>query len=134
MPKRLWYLSKTDPARTILLVICMATLVIELATLTPWITPWPAVLFQAVNVAVVTIPAIVGLVAGIKNDVKWMSNASFWMFLIWLWSGVTRIFVSTEPLALLWTPFLIVALVLAVIYIYMSHLNKVRKALEEDVK
>lgn len=53
------------------------------------------------------------------NNLKNMARSSFWMFLLWLWTGLSRLAFSPDPSMLLWAPMIVVALCLAIVYIYL---------------
>jgi len=63
--------------------------------------------------------------ASVKGNIKQMSHSSFWLFITWLWSGMARFIITApDPSQLLWMPMLIVAVVMAVVYINLSHQKK----------
>lgn len=113
--------SRTEPARTILMVVSFLTGALQIGALFVsgafvWVT--------AVNLAVVLAVSGWAFAAGWRNNVPQMSTASFWVFVMWLWSGLSRMAFSPDPFHLLWAPFLIVAIVMSIVYIYMSHKKK----------
>lgn len=93
-------------------------------TLLPFITPVEFLLTQAVSVAIVAVPSVLGLRAAYRNNVQGMSRWSFWLFVIWLWSGFSRLAFSPDWTMMLWAPMVIVAVALAISHIYMEGLRK----------
>jgi hypothetical protein len=125
MPRRLWKMSRTAPARSILLIVSFLTLVFQLAILTPWVTPPNMAISVVPNVLIGGSISLWGVLAAGKNNIRQMSHSSFWMFIMWLWSGLSRIMFSADPSMLLWVPFIVLAAALGVVYIYLSGQKKV---------
>lgn len=106
------------------MVVAFLTMVVQLVTLTPWVTPIGLLAYQAPNVLVVVAVCLWGVVASGKNNLRHMSTSSFWLFVMWLWSGLSRLMFSPDPAMLLWTPFIILSSALGVVYIYLSGKKK----------
>lgn len=121
MPKRIIRLSRTEPARTILLIVAFLTALMQVAAFfIPGTFEWLAL----PNTVLVAAVCIWGFVSAVKNHVSHMATSSFWVFVMWLWSGLSRLMFSPEPSMLLWAPFIILASALGVVYIYLSGQKK----------
>lgn len=115
MPKRFIRYSRTEPARTILFLVAALTFLMQ-------------GLFVGLHFGLGLVPnlLIVGsfcswtLWSAVTSNVKHMSMSSFWMFMVWLWSAISRLLFSADPAQLLWMPMLIVAIIMSVVYIYLS--------------
>lgn len=119
MPKRFFKYSKTEPVRTILITVSILTLLAQWATLLPFM---PGVWYAGIpNVLIVTGLAGWSLISGLKKHVKQMSLSSFWLFMLWFWSGLTRLFFSPDPTHLLWVPFIVVAACCAISYLWLAN-------------
>lgn len=118
MPKRILLWSRTEPARTILLVVSFMTMVLQLLVLHPAVSPnfWPVV----PNVLLVATFSIYGVMSAWKHSIKHMPWAAFIMHIAWLWSGFARLLFSPDPTLLLWGPFFVVAAVMAVVYLSLN--------------
>jgi len=135
MPKRLLSYSRTEPAKTILLIIAVITLLVQVFTMTPWFGP-PEVLRLGLsaaassfwtklpNVMIISSLSFWSMFSVRNKDVKNMARSSFWLAMTWLWSGLARLFLAPFPGQLLWVPFIIIAFTLGVVYIYLSHEKK----------
>jgi hypothetical protein len=119
MPKRFLTYSRTEPARTIL-----------------WTVATLSGTFQAVALClggVAVLPntvIVVGVAAWAvwackKNNIKHMARSSFWLFLFWLFSGLSRLFLTPHPSQLMWVPFIVVAMVMSVVYLYLSNRKRI---------
>mgnify|MGYP006195974021 CR=1 FL=1 len=123
MPKRLLTWSRTDPARTIVFVVGALTAVMQLMVFLPggggnlWL--------EIPNALVVLAFCGWAVWAAATVHVKHLSLASFWLFVLWIYSGITRLLFSPDPQMLLWSPFIVVSAALAVCYLYLSHQRKV---------
>jgi hypothetical protein len=126
MPKRLITYSATQPARAILAVACIITLLAGLFIFTPWFEPsalTPAV-STVYNVSIyagavvnllVTLPGMLGV---FTNRPKWIASGAFAMFVWYLFVTVARLTSAVVPVTmLLWVPHLIVSLVMAIVYL-----------------
>ena len=118
MPKRILRLSQTEPARTILLWVSVATFIMQSLVLIPAVSP--NFLLNLPNALLVCGICAWGAWTAVKNNVRQMPWASFVLFIIWLWGGLTRLLFTPEVSSLLWTPFFVVAGALSVIYIYLN--------------
>lgn len=119
MPKRFFRYSRTEPVRTILITVAILTIVAQWTTLIPWVPgPWHS---QILNIVIVTSLAGWALWAGVKKSARQMSYASFWLFMLWLWSGIMRLLFTPDPWLLLWVPFIVVAACLAISYLWLSY-------------
>lgn len=114
MPYRL-KTAKEEAARSILWTVAVLTLLAQVAAL---VLSWPYGLF---NFAVVAPVCIWGMWTSTRNSIKRMATSAFWLFLLWLWTGLTRLFFVEGIGELLWVPFLIVAGCMAVTYVRLSH-------------
>lgn len=117
MPHRLWVWSKEEPARAILFTI---------ATLTGLAQIGATILFPAgaANLVLVMPFCVWAVIACRKNSIRSMAWSSFWLFLLWLWTGMTSLVFGTDWTNLLWAPFLIIASTLAIIYVHLSALRR----------
>lgn len=119
-PRIFYTTSRTEPARTILFVIGSLTFMGQLAA---------TLIFPSLAVALngLLVMGLAGYAtwSAEKNSIKHMPMGSFWLFVMWLYSGLTRALVSPDPTQLLWFPMLVVAGVLSVVYIYLSGQKKV---------
>lgn len=131
---RLLELSRTEPAKTILIVVCVISILMVLFTLTPWfgppeairlgITQAPTLLSKLPSVLITTGICSWGIWAAWKNNLKHMTRAAFWVQFIWSFSALTRLVLTTLPGQLLWVPFVIVSLIMAIVYLYLAHENR----------
>lgn len=120
MPKRFITYSRTEPARTILFSVAVLTVLMQVGAVL-LTGAWAAI----PNALVVAGVCIWSARACVKNNMAHMTHSSFVLFLMWLWSGLQRVFVLSPDVAqLLWFPMVIVAVVLAVVYLYLSHARK----------
>lgn len=117
MPKRFITYSRTEPARTILFTVSILTAVMQ--TLAVIFTGG---LSAVLNLALVLGICVWGTWSAANNSVRQMSMSSFWLFVMWLYSALVRLLVTTgDPTQLLFFPMLVVAVVLATVYLYLSH-------------
>ena len=107
--------ARTEPARTILFAVALLTLLAQSLAL---VLSWPMGLF---NFALVAPVCVWGIWTSTTNSIKRMATAAFWLFMLWLWTGLTRLFFVEGVGELLWAPFLVVASAMAIVYIYLSH-------------
>ena len=107
--------ARTEPARTILFVVALLTLLAQSLAL---VLSWP---YGLINFALVAPVCVWGIWTSTVNSIKRMATAAFWLFTLWLWTGLTRLFFVEGVGELLWAPFLVVAAAVAVVYIYLSH-------------
>ena len=63
--------------------------------------------------------------ACIHNNLKHMSRGSFVLFIFWMYTGIARALLSPDPGQLLWVPFIIIAMVMSVVYLYLSHQKRI---------
>lgn len=124
MPKRILKWSKTEPARSILFLVGLLTFIAQLFVLGPWTTTPDAFLAAAFNFFIVGGIAAWNVWASAKHDIKDMSRASMGLFVVWLWSGLSRAIFTPDPLHLLWLPMIVVAVVVGVCHIYFQGLRK----------
>ena len=117
MPKRFIKYSRTEPARTILWAVAMLTGIIQVG-----VTVATGGLGMILNGLLVASICGWGVWSSTQNNVRHMSMSSFWLFMMWLWSGLQVALVATHTL--LWAPMLVVAVTLSVTYIYLSHQRK----------
>ena len=120
-------MSKTQPARAILLLVGFITLIAGLWLFTPWYVAagtapaiakafsWPVLAAAVVN----TVAAIPALYAVRKNTPAHLARGGFYMFVWYLFVTVSRI-VLGHPASLTWVTTLIIALVMAVVYVEQS--------------
>lgn len=120
-------MSKTQPARTILLVVGVITLIAGLWLFTPWYVAagaspaiakafsWPVLAAAGIN----TLAAIPALYAVWKNTQAHLARGAFYMFIWYFFVTVSRL-VLGNPASLTWVTTLIIALVMAVVYIEQS--------------
>lgn len=106
--------ARTEPARTILFGVGVLTLLAQVAAL---VLSWPLGLINFILVAPICLWA---LWASLRNKTKHMGWSSFWLGLLWTWTGLTRLIIVEGVGELLWVPFLIVGLVMGVCYLYFS--------------
>lgn len=106
------------------MVVAFLTAGMQSLTLTPWVTPFAELAYQVPNVLLVGAVCVWGVVSAVRNNVRHMSTSSFWLFVMWLWSGFSRAAFSPDPATLLWAPFIILASALGVVYIYLSGQKK----------
>ena len=119
MPRRLISRSRSEPARTILFVVSVLTLLFQSLVLTPWVSekPW----LQIPNVLFIGAFCVWGIWSADRRSLKHMSLSSFWLSMVWFWTGVTRLAFSPDPALLLWVPFLVVSAALGVCYVNLNH-------------
>lgn len=117
---------RDDPVRSIVWLVAIATFVLQVLVLTPWVSP--NFLQVLPNVAMVMAVCVWNIWATWKNDIKWMPRASFWLFFFWVFSGLSRLAFSPDPALLLWGPFLVVALAVGVCFVHQSGESKRRGA------
>lgn len=106
--------ARTEPARTVLFAVATMTILGQLVAL---LLNWPLGVVNFILVAPVCIWAVW---AAVKRSPKHMSLSSFWLSLLWLWTGMTRLIVVEGVGELLWVPFLIVGIVMGICYLYFS--------------
>ena len=119
MPKRFITYSRTEPARTILWSVAFLTVVVQAVTLLPAI----AGLAALPNFLIVAPIGVWGVWSATKNNINQMANSSFWLFMIWLFSGVLQLNTATFG-TMLWAPMLVVAASLSVVYLYLSYARR----------
>lgn len=127
MPKRILHISRTQPARTILFIVGLITLIAGLWLFTPWYVAagtapavakafsWPVMAAAVVN----TLAAVPALWACWKNTSTHLARGAFYMFIWYLFVTVSRV-VLGNPATLTWVTTLIIALVMAVVFIEQS--------------
>lgn len=115
MPQRILTYSRTEPARTILWVVALMTLLAQAGAM---VIDWPV---GIANFAIVGPVCLWGIWSSSTNKMKHMSRSSFALFLIWFWSGLMRLLIAPDPTMLLWVPFLVVSACMGVVYLYLSH-------------
>lgn len=123
MPNRLIRLSQTDPARSILGAVSTCTIAMEVAATIIAIfagLPW------YVSIDLLLVAGVSGWAcrAAATNNLPNMARSSFWLFILWLWTGLSRLAFSPDPSMLLWAPMVVVALSLAIVYVYLMSLMK----------
>ena len=118
MPYRIWRWSKEEPARAILFIISALTGVAQTAAT----VIHPGTVGNLVLIMPICLWACVSCY---RNNLKFMSWASFWLCLIWMWSGLVTLILRNEMWStFLWTPFLIIAAALAVVYVHLSAIRR----------
>jgi len=95
-----------------------------LLTLTPLVTPLEDFAAQAFSVAIAGGLCGWAVVTTYKNNVVGMSRSSFWLSLVWLWTGLTRLIFAPDPTMFLWFPMILLFIVLSVVHIYMEGVRK----------
>lgn len=123
MPKRLITYSRTQPARVILTIVAYLTFVAGLWVITPWYLPLlglPAVsTVLSVSITVAGIvncaAAVPGIIGVRKNQPINIARGAYWLFVWYAFVTLTRMFFMASSLS--WVPTLIIALIMAVIYI-----------------
>lgn len=123
MPKRLIKYSRTQPARMILLIVATLTFLSGLWVATPWYLP---LVLPSASTAIgvsVTVAGILNSLAAVpalyvfkKNTPHAVARGAFWLFLWYTFITLTRIII-TGGLSLGWVTTLIIALVMAVVYV-----------------
>lgn len=122
MPKRFITYSRTEPARTVLWSVAFLTLLAQVAAM---VISWP---LGVANFLVVGPVCIYALWAAQKNRINHMSLGAFWIGGLWCWSGLLRLFTAPDPSHLLWVPFMIISVAMAVVYIYLSNQKRLINA------
>lgn len=122
VPKRLVELSRKQPARALVGIVAFLTVMGALLITTPWATPltggplagldWPLYVSVGLNIACAT-PA---MLAVFKNTSRSLSRGAFWLFVWFLYVVLIRI-IMTGVSSLYWLTPLIVALMMAVVYV-----------------
>jgi len=111
--------ARTQPERTIIFVVSLMTLSFQVLSAA---LNWPLGLFSLLTVAPV---AIYGVWASKKNLMRHMARSSFWLGMLWVWTGLTRLITVEGIGQLLWTPFFVVGAIMGVVYLYTSYQRKV---------
>jgi hypothetical protein len=131
MPARLIRISQTQPAKAILMTVTFITLIAGLFLFTPWFVPFgmspvaaaafgtPALVGAAIN-TVATFPALHGLK---QNTPEGFARGAFWLFLWYLFVTIARILLQGAATLTFVTP-LIIALIMAIIYIEQTFVSK----------
>ena len=139
MPKRLITYSQTQPARAILTVVAVLTLLATVGILLPFYTPStlgpaasaafsiPAYLGGGLNL-VATLPALWGLK---RNTPTAIARGAFWLSIWYLFVSLVRIIFAGATLS--FVPTLIVCLVMAIVYIEQSFVAKGKQVVKEVV-
>lgn len=133
MPKRLLVMSRTQPGRAILCIVAFVTIAAGLWLFTPWytvgiVTPVIAKAFTLpVFVAGIinTLVAVPAAIAVYRNTPASIARGSFQMFLWYSFITIVRILLGT-PSNLMWVPTLIIALIMAVVYVEQSAERKAK--------
>lgn len=123
MPKRLLVFSRTQPARMILGIVALGTFLVGIWILLPWYLPLslPAaskalgvtVMIAGCINACVSVPALYA--AFWKNCPKAIARGAFWLFLWYMFVALTRMIFAGSALG--WVTVLIIALIMAVVYV-----------------
>lgn len=132
MARKLIAVAKRQPTAAILIIVAVVSMLISIVTLTPLYGPAEVMRFglQAsagnawVNTIMVTCLGGYTLWAVRGERIKHMATSAFLLHLIWLLSALSRIIVITNPGQLLWAPFMLVAMIMAVIYIDLKRTIK----------
>lgn len=141
MPKRIIALSRKQPARAILIVVCGLTLIAGMIMFTPLFGPVEAAPLFGGPVSIVGILvtgclnilfSLPGLIGAVKNKRPWMIRGAFSMFLWYLFIALSRAILFPYPGRLLWFPSLIVSLVMGVVYLEQKNLLHVPLVVLED--
>lgn len=137
MPKRLITYSRTQPARMIVGVVALATFLSGIWILCPWYLPLalPAA-SKAIGVSV-TVAGVInvlvslpGLYAFKKNCPKAIARGAFYLFCWYMFVALTRmVFVGS---ALGWVTVLIIALIMAIVYIEQKYVATTTSAHESN--
>lgn len=106
--------ARTEPAHTIIFVVALLTLLSQGLALA---LSWPLGLANFIIVGPV---CLWGVWSAKKNNMKHMAYSSFWLFLLWLWTGLNRLFFVEGVGELLWVPFIILGIVMGVTYLHTS--------------
>lgn len=117
MPRRLVKQSREDPARAVLGMIGLVTLIAQgwaMFLTVPWY-------YGAPNFMLAAPFAIWAMWATSKGNVKHMARSSFALFLMWTWTALTRLIIVEGVGELLWVPFLITGLTLGITYLHFSY-------------
>jgi hypothetical protein len=131
MPTRLIRVSQTQPAKAILFTVTFITLIAGLFLFTPWFVPFgtapvAAAAFgttELVGAAIntlATFPALSGLRKGTPEG---LAKGAFWLFLWYLFVTIARILLQGAATLTFVTP-LIIALVMAIIYVEQAYVAK----------
>lgn len=123
MPKRFLTYSRTEPARTILWSVSVLSCFFELLGLVIGLGAFgmTAALIIIPDALIVVAFAGWAVWAAAHNNMRQMSYASFVMFLFWLFTGLLRLFTVDGVGELLWAPYLIIAMVMATVFLYLSN-------------
>lgn len=131
MPRRIVEYTKKQPARAMILIVAVLTMLAGFFMFTPFYGPLEsAPLFSGPIAAVgIWITAIINIVIGIpalygvyKAKTKWTSNGAGLMFAWYLFIALSRAFAFPYPGRLLWLPPLMVSLLMGVIYLEQKDL------------
>lgn len=133
MTRQIIQQAKNQPAQAILIIVAVVSMLISFVTLTPFYGPAEVMRFglQAsagnawINAGLVSLLGGYTLWSVHNEKGKHMARSAFLMHLIWLLSALSRIVVITNPGQLLWAPFMLVAIIMAVIYIDLKRNIKV---------
>lgn len=136
MPKRLLTYSRTQPARMIVLIVASLTFVSGIWIATPWYLP---LVLPSASTAIgvsITVAGVLNSLSALpalwvfrKNTPTAVARGAFWLFLWYTFVTLTRI-VITGGLSLGWVATLIIALVLAVIYVEQRYVAATTAVLE----
>lgn len=110
--------ARSEPARTVLFVVAILTLLAQVAAM---VLSWP---LGIVNFVLVAPVLLWGLWASLKNNMKHMAWSSFWLGMLWTWTGLMRLIIIEGVGELLWFPFLVVGVVMGICYLYFSFQRK----------
>lgn len=138
MPKRLLVYSRTQPARMIVGVVALFTFLAGIWVICPWYLPLalPAA-SKAIGVSVTiagicnALVSLPGLYAFKKNCPKAIARGAFYMFLWYTFVALTRMIFGGVP-ALGWVAVLIIALIMAIVYIEQRYVASTTSAHESD--
>lgn len=129
MPKRLLKFSRTQPARMIVLIVGVLTFIAGIWIAMPWYLPLvlpsaSTAIGLSITAAGVTnsLSALPALWVFKKNTPKAVARGAFWLFLWYMFVSLTRIII-TGGLSLGWVTSLIIALIMAVVYIEQKYVS-----------
>lgn len=121
MPKRLLRWSREEPARSILFCVSVLTALLQIAAVILFVGSWLTLL--------IVLPICAWCIwSSGTNNIKNEARSSFWLFAVWLWSGLSQLLFAGQALTLLWAPFVIVAVAVAICHIYLTAQKKAANA------
>lgn len=77
--------------------------------------------FVLPDAALVVGVAVWAVLASSRNNIRQMSYSAFVLFLFWLFTGLLRLIVVEGVGQFLWAPHLIIAAIMATVFLYLSN-------------